>query len=59
MIQRAGQFSQASHPETVVAGKKLLSRSLVGGFPRTDLHRINVTAMEQGMIARRPGKLSV
>jgi hypothetical protein len=34
-----------------VAGKKLLGRSLVGGFPRTDLHRINVTAREQGTIA--------
>ena len=47
MIQRAGQFSQPGHPETVAAGKKLLGRSLVGGFPRTDLHRINVTAREQ------------
>jgi hypothetical protein len=51
MIQRAGQFSQAGHPETVVAGKKLLGRSLIGGVPRTDLHRINVTAMKQGAIA--------
>ncbi len=55
MIQRAGQLSQAGHPETVVAGKELLGRSLVGGLPRTDLHRPNVTAMEQGTIARRPG----
>jgi hypothetical protein len=26
-------------------------RRLVGGLPRTDLHRINVTAVEQGAIA--------
>ena len=37
MIQRAGQLSQAGHPETVVAGKELLGCGLVGGLPRTAL----------------------
>ena len=47
MIQRADQFSQAGYPETIMPDKKLLGRSLVGGLPRTDLHRINLTAMGQ------------
>ncbi len=41
------QFSQPGYPETVVPGQEHLGRSLVGGLPRTDLHRINVTAMEK------------
>jgi hypothetical protein len=43
----ADQFSQAGYPETIMPDKKLLGRSLVGGLPRTDLHRINLTAMGQ------------
>ena len=46
MIQRVGQFSQPGPPEAVVPGQERLGRSLVGGLPRTDLHRINVTARE-------------
>jgi hypothetical protein len=53
MIQGMDQFPQPGHPETVVPGKKRLGRSLVGGLPRTDLHRINVTAVEEGAIAPR------
>jgi hypothetical protein len=40
------QFSQPGCPEAVVPGEECLGRSLVGGLPRTDLHRINVTARE-------------
>jgi hypothetical protein len=33
-----------------VPGKKRLSSGLVGGLPRPDLHRINITAREKGII---------
>ena len=46
MIQGMNQFPQPGPPQTVVPGEKRLGRSLVGGLPRTDLHRINVTARE-------------
>jgi len=44
MIQGTNQFSQPGRPETVVPGKKRLGSSLVGGLPRSDLHRLNITA---------------
>ena len=44
MIHRVDQFSQAGPPQAVVPGEERLGRSLVGGLPRTDHHRINVTA---------------
>ena len=47
MIQGMDQFPQTGHPETAMPGEERLHRSLVGGLPRTDLHRINVTAMEK------------
>jgi hypothetical protein len=50
MIQGTNQFSQPGRPETVVPGKKRLGSSLVGGLPRSDLHRINIAASEEGMI---------
>ena len=40
------QFSQPGYPQTMVPAQERLDRNLVGGLPRTDLHRINVTAME-------------
>jgi hypothetical protein len=39
------QFPQAGRPETVVPGEERLGRSLVGGLPRTYLHRITLIAM--------------
>src|SRR6266568_705586 len=45
--------------DTVVPGKKRLGCSLVGGLPRTDLHRINVTPMKKGAIACCPGESPV
>jgi hypothetical protein len=54
MIQRADEFSQAGHPQTVVPGKKLLGRRLVGGHPRTNVHRTNVTSMEERAIVLLP-----
>jgi len=58
MIQRMDQFLQAGPPQTVVPGKERPGRNLVGGLPRTNLHRINVTATEQGTKARCPGDSS-
>ena len=51
IIQGMDQFPQTRHPETVVPGKKRLGRRLVGGLPRTNVHRTNVTAMEKRAIA--------
>jgi hypothetical protein len=51
MIQGMHQFSQAGRPETVVPGKERLGNGLVGGLPRPDLHRINITARRK---ARKP-----
>jgi len=51
MVQGMDQFSQAGRPQAVVPGQERLGRRLVGGLPRTDPHRINVTTMEQGAIA--------
>jgi len=46
MIQGMDQFPQAGPPQTVVPGEERPGRSPVGGLPRTDLHRINLTARE-------------
>jgi hypothetical protein len=54
MVQGMSQFPQPGPPQTVVPGKKRLSSSLVGGLPRSDLHRINVTATEKGTIVLPP-----
>ena len=45
MIQGMDQFPQTGRPDAVVPGEERLGRSLVGGLPRTDLHRINTIAM--------------
>jgi hypothetical protein len=45
MIQGMDQFPEPGYPKTALPGKKLPGRRLVSGLPRTDLHRINVTAM--------------
>jgi len=45
------QFPQMGHRETVVPGKKRLGRRLVGGLPRTHLHRINLTATDKDATA--------
>jgi hypothetical protein len=50
MIQGMNQFPQPGPPQTVVPGKKRLGSSLVGGLPRSDLHRLNITATEKGTI---------
>jgi hypothetical protein len=50
MIQGMNQFSQPGHPETAVPDKKRLGSGLVGGLPRSDLHRINITVSEKGTI---------
>jgi hypothetical protein len=42
------QFLQPGHTQTVVPGQERPGRSLVSGLPRTDLHRINVTARPTG-----------
>jgi hypothetical protein len=46
MIHRVNQLSQPGSPQAVVPGQERLGRSLVGSLPRTDPHRINVTARE-------------
>jgi hypothetical protein len=51
MVQGTDQFSQAGRPQAVVPGEERLGRRLVSGLPRTDLHRINVTAAQQAAIA--------
>lgn len=43
------QFSQAGRAEAVMPGQERLGRGLVGGLPRGDVHRINVTAQESVM----------
>jgi len=43
MAEGMQDFPEAGHPGTAVPGEKRLGRRLVSGFPRTDLHRINVT----------------
>jgi hypothetical protein len=59
MIQGMNQFPQPGPPQTVVPGKKRLGRSLVGGLPRTDLHRVNVTARKKDAIALPAGTFGV
>jgi len=44
MVQGMDQFPQARRPETVVPGQERLGRSLVGGLPRTHLHRATLSA---------------
>jgi hypothetical protein len=51
IIQGMDHFPQSRHPEAVVPSKKLPGRRLVGGHPRTNVHRTNVTAMEKRAIA--------
>ena len=51
IIQGMDQFSQARYPETIVPGKKRLDRRLVGGLPRTNDHRAQLTAVEKCAIA--------
>lgn len=41
------QLTQTRHPETVVPGKKRRDCRLVGGLPRTNVHRTNLTATEK------------
>ena len=50
IIQGMNQFPQPGPPQTVVPGKKRLGSSPVGGLPRPDLHRINITTREKGTI---------
>jgi hypothetical protein len=50
VIQRMNQFSQPGPPETAVPGEKCAGSGLVGGLPRSDLHRINITVSEKGTI---------
>ena len=44
MVKGMDQFSQAGRAEAVMPGQERLGRGLVGGLPRADVHRINVTA---------------
>jgi len=43
MAERMDEFPQPGHPGTAVPGEERLGSRLVGGFPRSDLHHINVT----------------
>ena len=47
IIQRMDHLPQPGHPQTAVLGKKRLGRRLVGGLPRTNVHRSNVAVMEK------------
>ena len=49
MVKGMDQFSQAGRAEAVMPGQERLGRGLVGGLPRADVHRINVTAQESVM----------
>jgi hypothetical protein len=48
IVQGMDQFLQPGRTQTVVPGQERPGRSLVSGLPRTDLHRINVTARPTG-----------
>jgi hypothetical protein len=45
MVQGMDQFPQPGRPETVVPVQERFGHSLVGGLPRTHLHRITLSAM--------------
>jgi hypothetical protein len=54
-----GPVPPAGPPKTVVPGNKRLGRSLAGGLPGTDLHRINVAARKKGTIDLPAGDFQV
>jgi hypothetical protein len=57
MIQGMNQFPQPGHPEMVVPGEERPGRSLVGGLPRTHVHRITIdTIMLFRAVERLAGK---
>jgi hypothetical protein len=53
MVEGMEEFPKAGHPGTVVLGEERLGSRMVGGFPRTDLHRINVTVAGKKNTATR------
>jgi hypothetical protein len=48
MVEGMDQFPKAGRTDAVVPGQERLDRSMVGDLPRTDIHRITVTAMQNG-----------
>jgi len=46
------QFPKAGRTDAVVPGQERLDRSMVGDLPRTDIHRITVTATQEAARAQ-------
>jgi hypothetical protein len=44
MVEGMEEFPEAGHPDAAVPGEERLGSRLVSGFPRADVHCINLTS---------------